>query len=227
MSVRQTCTATYMMRVILVLVSFLFSVAADSQIRVRNMDLKNPDSAVLFRDLMNNIEISGIKNMSQYLVYWDGAYIAYTGERKQLVTRISKDTVTVKVNYMGKGKSVLVYTRKFLVQDAGSPTVVLDEKQNDTLSNGQIWNGTSLEVKVPNANYGGNWGVAHFEISMYDSTGREILPPTFVSGKYLGREKYDQVKSLPGGSSIRFTQVVLTYTNGGYQQYKDFVLKRN
>lgn len=214
------------MRVILVLVFFLFSAAADSQIRVRNTDLKNLDSSILFRDLKNHIEVTGIKDMSQYLVFWHGAYVAYIGDRKQLVTSISKDTVTLKVNFMGKGKSVVVYSRKFLVQDAGSPTVVLNEKENDTISNGQILNRTSLEVKVPNANYGGDLNVAHFEISLYDATGREILPPIFVSGKYLSREIYDQVKSLPGGSSIKFTQVVLTYTDGGYQQYKDFVLKR-
>lgn len=214
------------MRITLLFLSFLFSVAAYSQIRVRNMDLANPDSAILFRDLRNHIEISGIKDMTQYQISWVGAYMTYIGERKLLVSNISKDTVTIKVNYMGKGKSVLVYTRKFLVQDAGSPTVVLNEKENETFSNGQIWNGTTLEVQVPNANYGGGWTVAHFEISLYDPSGRQLLPPTFVSGKFLGRELYDQVRSLPAGSAIRFTQVILTYADGGYQQYKDFVLKR-
>jgi len=63
------------MRIIFVFLSFLFSTAAFSQIRVRNMGLKNPDSAILFRDLRNHIEISGIKDMSQYLVHWHGAYI--------------------------------------------------------------------------------------------------------------------------------------------------------
>lgn len=214
------------MRITLLFLSFLFSVAAYSQIRVRNIDLANPDSAILFRDLRNHIEISGIKDMTQYQISWVGAYMTYIGQRELLVSNISKDTVTVKVNYMGKGKSVLVYTRKFLVQDAGSPTVVLNEKENETFSNGQIWNGTTLEVQLPNANYGGDWTVAHFEISLYDPAGRQLMPPTFVSGKFLGRELYDQVRSLPAGSPIRFTQVILTYADGGYQQYKDFELER-
>lgn len=214
------------MRITLLFLYFLFSVPAYSQIRVRNMDLKNPDSAILFRDLRNHIEISSIKDMTQYQISWVGAFMTYIGQRELLVSNISKDTVTVNVNYMGKGKSVLVYTRKFLVQDAGSPTVVLNEKENETFSNGQIWNGTTLEVQVPNANYGGDWTVAHFEISLYDPAGRQLLPPTFVSGKFLGRELYDQVRSLPAGSDIKFTQVILTYADGGYQQYSDFVLER-
>lgn len=214
-----------MMRLTFLFISFLFSVAAYSQIRIRNTDLQNPDSAILFRDLENHIEITGIKDMAQYQVSWVGAYMTFIGQRKLLVNNISRDTVTVKVNYMGKGKTVLVYTRKFLVQDAGSPTVVLDEKENETFSNGQILNRTSLEVKLPNANYGGDWSVAHFEISLFDPAGRQLLPPTFVSGKFLGRELYDQVRSLPAGSVIKFTQVILTYANGVYQQYKEFVLK--
>ena len=117
-------------------------------------------------------------------------------------------------------------TTKFLVQDAGKPVLTLVEHYDDTLTSGQIINKTRLAVKLPNPNYTGDYRVAHFEISLQDPSGRVILDPTFVSGNIPGKTIYEKIDKLEPDSKILFTQVILTYPDGGYHKYKEIVLQK-
>lgn len=206
---------------------FLFLAKASiGQIRVKNTDVVNSDSAIVFRDVINHVKVEGIKDFTHHQVAIEGGMLSLAGGNELLVIGIKSDTVTFHVfTVAGKTKKE-VYSAVFRAQNAGEPSVQLKEEYDQTFSNGQTVNRTSLEVVMSNSNYGGNWEVAHFEISLQDPTGNIVLPPTFVSGKYLGKTIYDRVEALPSGGKILFSQVILTYAGAGYHKYKDFALRK-
>ncbi len=214
------------MKLIIVLSFLIITKFGTAQIRVTNTDLASTDSQILFRDLKNHITIEGVKDFTQHAVTIDGGMLSLNGSNKILVSNLSKDEVKITVAKRGTNYTRKIHTARFKAQEAGEPAVVLEEEYDDSLSNGQILNRTSLIVKLPNHNYGGDYQVAHFEISLIDSVGKLVLSPTFVSGKFLGKYLYDKVNSLPPGGKIYFTQVVLSYSDGGYKKYKDFTLLR-
>ena len=197
-----------------------------AQINVKNTDLLDPDSSVLFKDMVNHITIEGIKDFTQHQVTIEGGLLTYIGGNTALVTGLSGDKATVIVYRKIKNNRKEIHSAQFKVQDAGIPVVELVEKKDKSFSNGQIINETSLVVKMSNKNYDGDVAVAHFEMSLVDSSGNIIMPSTFISGKYLHKSNYDKILSLASGGKIYFTQVILTYPNGGYMKYKDFAVQK-
>jgi hypothetical protein len=195
------------------------------QVDIKNTDLLHDDSAIVFRDVINHFKIEGIKDFKHHQVVIDGGMLSLIGENRFLVTSVKSNEVKIHVFLSGK-TSKEICTRVFHVEDAGEPTVQLQEKYDQTLSNGQVINQTSLEVSFVNPNYTGIWQVAHFEISLRDPAGNRVLSPSFVSGKYLGKVIYDKINELQRGGTILFSQVILTYPDGGYHQYKDFSLRK-
>jgi hypothetical protein len=214
------------MKLGILLASLILMQSAFAQVRILNTDLTETDSPIIFRDVMNHISVEGIKVSPYYLFTIQGAMLSLRGTNKFVVSHVSRDSVRINVFKAEKTKQVKIGSKVFRVQIAGEPSVVLDEEYDDSVSNGQILNQSRLEVKLPNPNYSGDYQVAHFEISLKDPAGNAVLPLTFVSGKYLGKAIYDKITSLPSGSKINFTHVILTYSDGGYMQYKDFVLER-
>ena len=212
------------MKDVFLLVFLIISQFCSAQIRVRNADVYEGDSNILFRDVINHITIDGIEDFTQYRVIIEGGMLRIVGENKVLVSNLNNDRATISVLNVSNGKEV--YSAKFIVQDAGEPLVYLEEEHDETFSNKQTINRSRLEVKLPNPNYGGSYEVAHFEIGLIDSLGNLVMAPTFISGKYLGKSIYEQINSLPTGGRIYFSQVILTYANGGYRKYKDFVLQK-
>jgi hypothetical protein len=196
------------------------------QIRVNNTDVKNADSAIIFSDVINHFRVEGIKDFRNHQVTIEGGMLSLVGANEFLVRDVKKDKVTIHVFALAGKTKKEVYNGVFQVQDAGEPSVQLKEEYDQTYSNGQTLNRTHLEVVMSNPNYSGNWEVAHFEISLQDPAGNIVLPPTFVSGKYLGKTIYDKVEALTSGGKILFSQVILTYTDGGYHKYRDFVLRK-
>ena len=214
------------MRYSICIVFLFLAKVSIAQIRVKNIDVLNSDSAIVFRDVINHFKVEGIKDFTRHQVAIDGGMLSLVGANELLIRDIKSDKVTIHVFALtGKAKKE-VYNCVFQVQDAGEPSVQLKEEYDQTFSNGQTINQTSLQVVMSNQNYGGNWEVAHFEISLQDPAGNIVLSPTFVSGKYLGKTIYDKVEALPSGGKILFSQVILTYNGGGYHKYKDFALRK-
>jgi len=196
-----------------------------SQISIKNTDVLN-DSAIVFRDVINHFTVEGVKNFIDYHVTIHGGMISLIGGNKFIARDFKANEIKIQI-YSPSGKpSKKIYTRLFRVEEAGHPSVQLMEEPDKIFSNGDTVNQTRLEVFLSNPNYKGDWEVAHFEISLRDSSGTTVLPTTFVSGKYLGKPIYDKIIALSAGSKILFTQVILSYPYGGYRKYDDFTLTR-
>ncbi|MDB5252964.1 MAG: hypothetical protein JWP27_2133 [Flaviaesturariibacter sp.] len=209
------------------ILTLLFCLSSFGQIRIQNVDLKNRDSSILFRDMVNHIELSGLPDPAKVGIWIQGGMVSYIGKGKYLAMRLTGEEAVISLFAQKKsGAKTVLTSRRFFVQTAGEPSVTLDEEFTDTVSNGQELNRTRLEVKLPNPNYGGQYQVAHFEICLIDPMKNIVLPPTFISGEYLGKEIDDKIQALPVDGIIRFTQVVLTYPDGGFHKYKDFSLRR-
>jgi hypothetical protein len=213
------------MRLSIAIALLVLTLSSFAQTKILNTDLTESDSPIIFKDVINHISVEGIKVSPYYIFTIQGAMLSLRGSNKFVVSHVSRDSVTINVFKAEKSKQIKIYSKLFRAQTAGAPSVVLDEEYDDSSSNGQILNQTRLEVKIPNPNYDGDYQVAHFEISLKDAAGNIVLPPTFISGKYLGKVIYDKIVSLPSGGKILFTQIILTYSDGGYMQYKDFVLE--
>lgn len=214
------------MRATFTLLFLALTLISPGQFKARNVDASSGDSSVIFRDIINHITIEGIKDLSRYGVSMDGAVFTYLGFNRFLIKKVISDTVKINVFRGALKKQKIVYSQKFIVEEAGVPSVILKEESDETFSSGQIFNRTRLQVRIPNPHYTGECKVAHFEISVRDSQDKLVMPVTFISGNYLGKSIYNKINSLTSGAKMYFTQVILTYPDGDYEKYEDFILEK-
>ena len=113
----------------------------------------------------------------------------------------------------------MINTRIFRVEKTGKPAVTFQKEEDRTLSNGQSVNYSHLEVGLPNKNFSNSWEVVHFEISLLKKDGTVVMPATFISGKYPGKEIMDRLIQTGKGGKILFEQVVIKYKDGPYVKY--------
>lgn len=199
-----------------------------AQFKAINMDASSCDSAILFRDIKNHITFKGLKDLSKHGVSIEGAALTSPQYANIVnVIGIKSDTVIIHLFKAGLDKPKVIYSRKFFVQNAGQPNVVLKQDSSEQPSGGRPFYFDHLEIEYPNPNYTGECKVAHFEISIKDSKDKLILSPTFISGNYLNPPISDKIASLAIGSKIYFKQVIIKYLGEDYVKYDDFVLEKN
>ena len=212
------------MKIILLIAFLSFSNIGFCQLRIVNVDNIDNGSNILFKDLINHVSIEGMTDFRHHIVTVKGGASTLIGGNNMLVKNLLGNTATITVSGFSKTGKKETTSTIFTIETAGEPSVELKEENDESFSNGQVLNRSRLEVTLPNSNYNGNYEVAHFEISLSDSLGNSILPLTFVSEKYLGKDINDKILSLSKGGKILFTHVILTYKDGGYKEYKDFSL---
>jgi hypothetical protein len=207
------------MKLFLFVLTFLFCIASQAQVKIINEDQVSRDSSILFKEIKNHIWIEGSRQMKEIALSAEGAMVSYVGPGKYLVYDVEADRVKLNVLKIENDKSEVISTREFRVEKVGKPAVSFQKEEDRTLSNGQTVNYSHLELTVPNRRYSSSWEVVHFEISVFKKDGTIAVPATFVSGKYPGKELIDKIAQTGKGGKMVFEHVVIKYKDGPYEKY--------
>ena len=212
---------------LLIISAVLYCSFCSGQVILENTDLKNNDSAIIFKSVANHFELVGDNVPELNVIQIKGGKMFRKSYNSFVVDYIESDTVQIEVSEMiGDDKKILI-SKVFKSVNIGEPSVELIFTKDTTYSNGQIINWSRLVVKFDNQNYTGSWEVAHFELSIFDSNGSVIKVPTFQSGKYLSKKNTDIFFPLNRGSKIIFSNIVLKYPDGEYRKYPDLIHVKN
>jgi hypothetical protein len=215
------------MRYAFILFFLAIKFVCQGQFKAINMDASLDDSPIIFRDFKNHILFRGLKDFSRYGVSVEGASLTSPQYNNVVsVTDIKRDTVTIHLFKSISGKPKIIYSRKFIAQNIDKPKVVLKEDSAVQPSGSRPFYFDRLEVEYLNPNYTGECKVAHFEISIEDSKGELIVPPTFISGNYINPPVSNKIALLTAGSKVHFSQVIIKYSGEEYIKYEDFVLEK-
>jgi hypothetical protein len=116
------------MRHSLTLLALAFILVTHGQFKAINMDAFSNDTGIIFRELTNHIAFKGLKDLNSYGVSIEGAGLTSTYANIVLVSNVKSDTVIIHLLKDKYNKRKIIYSRKFIVQNAGKPKVIMKEE---------------------------------------------------------------------------------------------------
>ena len=193
-------------RVVTVLVCFLFVIKSNGQVLLKNLLLSKPDSNVLFLGWENRIQLYSPNGQKATLVSQNGSSVYESGQNQFVVFPKSLHPDILKVFINKK----IASSKKYILDTISIFSTQLGNLRTDTASVNEILANKGLRYFNNNRLFNYPYSVVTFWITTIDARGDTLTRKTPTDGNILSTEQQSNIRLLTKNCTLIFDHIIIT-----------------